>query len=133
MGASLFVWGSAAGAGCAWLAGRRDMSPSLAAAYTGVVCGLLGVLLAASRGATAPMAEAAFGFLGAAAPLTLCTTLGPVVKTSAAVRRMSLTLALAVAYGISCTALGFAVVYGIRHPPHTAYVGETANRRPVPS
>lgn len=132
MGAFFFVCGSAVGAVCAWLVGRREMSRPLAAAYTGVVCGLLGMLLASSRGAMAPAAEAGLGFLGAAAPLTLCTTAGPVVTTSAAVWQRSLTLALALAYGISCAAMGFAVVYSIRYPPHTAYLGEAANHRLAP-
>lgn len=131
MGAFSFVCGSAVGAVCAWLASRHDMSRALAAAYTGVSCGLLGMMLAASHGMVAPLAEAGVGFFSAAAPLTLCTTAGPVAKLSTAVRRISLTLAVTLAYGVGCAALGFAVVYGIRHPPHTGYVGKAVNHRVV--
>ncbi len=129
MGALSFVCGSAAGAVLAWFAGRREPSRSLVAAYTGLSCALLGMLMGSSRGAMTPMIQATFGLLGAATPLTLCARFDDETGayTVTTVRRLAVTLTLALACGIGCAAMGFAFVYGIRYPPHTIDVGEAAS------
>jgi hypothetical protein len=131
MGELFFVCGSVVGAALAWLIGRGDRSRSMAGALTGVSCGLLGVLTSMSGGTIAPMTQAGFGLLGAAAPLTLCVTSVNAAATNAgvssAVRRYSAALVLALVYGISCATVGFVSVTGARHLSHKGDVGQAAD------
>jgi hypothetical protein len=130
MGELFFVCGSVVGAALAWLIGRGDRSRSMAAALTGVSCGLLGVLTSIGGGTMAPMTQAGFGLLGTAAPLTLCVTAVNRASTtagiSAAVRRYSATLAVSLVYGICCAGIGFALAYGVKYDGHKEFVGEPA-------
>ena len=131
MGELFFVCGSVVGAALAWLVGRIDRSRSMAAALAGVSCGLLGVLASMSGGTMAPMAQAGFGLLGAAAPLTLSVTSVDSAATTAgvssAVRRYSATLVLALVYGIGCATVGFVSAAGVRHLSYSGNVSEPAD------
>jgi peptidoglycan/LPS O-acetylase OafA/YrhL len=119
MGELAFICGSVAGAALALLIRRGDRSRSTAAALTGVSCGLLGVLTAMSGGTITPLAQAGFGFVGAAAPLTLCLTSTNPGPTTARIwsvaRRYGATLALVLLYGTSCATAGFVAVAGLRY------------------
>jgi hypothetical protein len=131
MGELFFFCGSVVGAALAWLVGRGDRSRSMAAALTGVSCGLLGVLASLSGGTMAPMTQAGFGLLGAAAPLTLCvTSVNPATTsagTSSAIRRYSATLVLAMVYGISCATAGFVSAAGVRYLSYNGNASEAAD------
>jgi hypothetical protein len=131
MGELFFVCGSVVGAALARLVGRTDRSRSMAGALTGVWCGLLGALTSMSGGTMAPMTQAGFGLLGAAAPLTLCVaSVNPASTTggsSSAVRRYSATLVLALVYGIGCATVGFALAYGVKYDGHKEFVGQAAD------
>ena len=128
MGELFFVCGSVVGAALAWLVGRGDRSRSVAAALTGVSCGLLGVVTSIGGGTMAPMTQAAFGLLGAAGPLTLgVASVNPAATTagiSSAVCRYSVTLLLALVYGIGCATAGFVSVGGVRQLSHNVNAGE---------
>lgn len=130
MGALFFVCGSATGAALAWFVGQRERSRPLIAAFNGVSCGLLGIVTALDGGTMAPMAQAGFGFLSAAAPLTLCTSIEPLATSAGVaasiVRGFSATLGLALVYGIGCAALGFVSAAGVWHVAHGHSVGEAA-------
>jgi len=127
MGEVFFVCGSVVGAVLAWLVGRGDRRRSTVGALTGASCGLLGALTAISGGTMAPMTQAGFGLLSAAAPFTLCVTPGnPAAGTTSAVRRYSAALLLALVYGIGCATLGFVSVAGVWHLSHKSSVGESA-------
>lgn len=118
MGSMLFIVGSAVGAALALFVSRRQPSRSTVVVLNGVAGGLLGILISASMGSTAPAVEAGLGFLGTAAPLTLCmTSLRPLATTvgiSSPVRHVAATLALSLIYGISCAASGFMLAEGVR-------------------
>jgi hypothetical protein len=119
MGELFFVCGSVVGAALAWLVGRGDRSRSTAVTLTGVSCGLLGALTSLSGGTMAPMTQAGFGLLGAAAPLTLCMaslgTGGTSARIPSAVRGLAARLALALVCGISSATLGFVSVESLRY------------------
>lgn len=131
MGNLFFFGGSVVGAALAWFVGRGDRSRSMAAALTGVSCGLLGVLASMSGGTMTPMTQAGFGLLGAAAPLTLCLTSVNTATTteerSSAIRRYSATLTLSLLYGIGCAVMGFALGYGVKYDSHKEFVGQPAH------
>jgi hypothetical protein len=131
MGELFFVCGSVVGAALAWLVGRGDRSRSTVATLTGVSCGLLGALTSFSGGTMAPITQAGFGLLGAAAPLTLCVTSVHAGATTAGISstvgRYGATLMLVLVYGIGCATVGFLSAAGVRHLSHKANVGEVAD------
>ena len=114
-----FACGSAAGAALACLVDRRDRGRLVIAALSGVSCGLLGIVLAMSNNAAAPVTETCLGLLSTAAPLTLCVPSVRPAATNAdlllATRRFSATLLLALVYGIGCATVGFVSVPAARH------------------
>lgn len=118
MASLLFAFGSAIGAALAWFAGRREPSRPTLVGLSGVACGLLGALTAASWRTTAPGIEVGLGLLGTAAPLTICMAPLPAAATragiTAAVRHFTATLALALVCGIGCATVGFVSVVSIR-------------------
>lgn len=118
MGSVLFAFGSAIGAALAWFAGRRVPSRSTLVALSGMVCGLLGALTAASWRTAAPGIEVGLGLLGTAAPLTMCMAALPAGANRAgvpcAVRHFAATLALTLVCGIGCATVGFVSVVSIR-------------------
>jgi hypothetical protein len=128
MGELFFVCGSVVGAALAWLVGRGNRSRSTAAALTGVSCGLLGVLTAIGGGTMAPMTQAGFGLLGAAAPLTLCVASGKsgatTAEISSTIRRYSATLVVALLFGIGCATAGFALAYGVKYDARKEFAGD---------
>jgi len=119
MGSLSFAFGSAVGAALAWFVCRGEPSRSAVFALNGIACGLLGVLMSAGGGKTAPAIEAGLGLLGTAAPLTLCMTPLRAVASragiSSVVRHLAVTLALALVSGISCATLGFVSVECVRY------------------
>jgi hypothetical protein len=119
MGELFFVFGSVVGAALAWLVVRGDRSRSMAATLTGVSCGLLGALTSMSGDTMAPVTQAGFGLLSAAAPLTLCvTSVKPAATTAgiaSAAGRYGVTLLLALLYGTACVTVGFVSVTAVRH------------------
>jgi hypothetical protein len=131
MGGLFFVCGSVVGAAFAWIVGRGNRSCSTAVTLTGVSCGLLGALTSMSGGTMAPMTQAGFGLLGAAAPLTLCVTSVHTAVTTAgvssAVGRYSATLVLVLVYGTGCATAGFVSATGVRHLSHNGNMGEAAD------
>lgn len=114
-----FACGSAAGAALACRIDRRDRGRLAIAALSGLSCGLLGIVLAMSNDAAAPVTETCLGLLGTAAPLTLCVPSVRPAATNAdllfATRRFSATLFLALVYGIGCATVGFVSVPAARH------------------
>lgn len=132
-----FVLGSAAGAVIAWYVARGELSRGAVAAITGVVCCMLGITTSASHGTTGLVTEAGLGLLGAAAPLTLCTNrLNRSLDQSqvfAAVRRLVLTLAVALVYGISCATVGFVSSESVRLFFSASGTGEEPVDHPIPA
>jgi hypothetical protein len=118
VGALLVVLGSAAGAVIPWLVIREGTSAATGFALNGLVCGLLGALASASRGTSTPAIDVALGFLGTAAPLTLCLAglpgVGSSTQISALVRRFAATFALALVSGTCCATVGFVLVESVR-------------------
>jgi hypothetical protein len=135
MGSLCFVLGSAFGAVLAWFVSCRERSRSTVAAVNGVAGGLLGILMSASWDTMTPATEAGLGFLGTAAPLTLCMTpLGSAAtsaRISSAVRDFAARLALALICGVSCATLGFISVESLRYIGVKENEGEAAEEYPV--
>jgi hypothetical protein len=128
MGEMFFVCGSIVGAALVWLIGRGERRRSTAGALTGVSCGLLGVLTAMSGGTMTPMTQAGVGLLSAAAPLTLCVAPeNAAAVTFSAVGRYGAALVLALAYGIGCATVGFALAYAVKYDGHKEFEGEPAH------
>lgn len=127
MGSLLFVVGSALGAVVAWIANRRVRSRSTIAALNGVVGGLIGMLTSVGAGMAAPAVEVGLGLLTAAAPLTLCIApVGAGASIVSGLRRLTVTLALSLAYGTGCAAVGFVVVHGVRYVCYEQSKGKAA-------
>jgi len=114
----LFASGSAAGAVLAWLVDRGAPSLSTVLALNGIACGLFGALGSASMGSNMPAVEFGFGFLGTAAPLTLCVNRSRAVAGRAgipcAIRHLAAALAVALVSGVGCAIVGFVAVHGVR-------------------
>jgi hypothetical protein len=132
MGSLSFIFGSAVGAAGAWFLSRRALIPSTLVVFSGVVAGVLGMVILASWRSHTPASEFGLGLLSTVAPLTLCLTPMRLVATSegivSTVRAFTARLALALVCGISCAILGFVLLLSLRYVEVKENEGKAVSR-----